>query len=200
MIINPLFKKIIQILENIPGLGQRQAIRIFFWLIKQDDNFKKRFLEIFSVAFKEIKLCKNCFFPSLENLCEICSDKKRRDDILMIVARETDVLSIETARAFNGKYFILGGLLLPFEEKKEIEERLKVLNEKLSQNNFQEIIIGLPFTREAEPTKKRLEQILKKIKNLQVSYLGRGVPFGGEIEFADPDTIKESLKNREKLL
>lgn len=197
MILPPLFKKAIQILESLPDIGPRQAIRLFMWLIKTDRKYQKQFLDTLSTLFQEVKFCQECFSPSLQKRCSICSDSKRKDDLLMIVARETDVISIETSKAFPGKYFVLGGLILPFQEKKLLSERLKVLAKRLKEGKFKEIIIGLPYTREAEPTRKKLESILKKFPEIKISYLGKGIPLGGEIEFGDPETLKEALTRRQ---
>jgi len=193
----PLFKKIINFFNKFPEIGPRQAIRFFFWFLKQEQREKEAFLENLKVLIENTKFCKYCFFPSLEEICSICSDPKRLNETLMIVARETDVLSLETAKVFRGKYFVLGGLILPFEEKSFIKERLKSLEERLKEEkNIKEVIIGLPFTREAEPTLKYLENLLKKYDKIKVTKLAKGIPAGGEIEFTDPETLKSAIEQR----
>jgi recombination protein RecR len=192
----PLFKKIIEFFDSFPEIGPRQAMRLFFWLVKQDKQTKQRFLENLKVLFDEVNFCENCFFPTTEKLCSICSNSKRRDDIIAVVARETDVLSLETAKVFKGKYFILGGLILPFEDKSLIRERLKIFEERLKKGEIKEVIIALPYTREAEPTLKHLEIIKRKFSQIKFSSLGKGIPLGGEIEFIDPETLKYALENR----
>jgi len=193
----PLFKKIINFFNKFPEIGSRQAIRFFFWLLKQNQEEKLEFLENLKALLENTKCCKSCVFPSLEELCPVCSDPKRLNEIIMIVARETDVLSLETARIFKGKYFVLGGLILPFEEKNLIKERLKKLEERLKkEKEIKEIIIGLPFTREAEPTLKYLENLLKKYDKIKITKLAKGIPVGGEIEFTDPETLKSALEQR----
>ncbi len=193
----PLFKKIINFFNKFPEIGPRQAIRFFFWFLKQDQREKEEFLENLKALVENAKFCKFCFFPSLEEVCSICSDPKRLSEVLMIVARETDVLSLETAKVFKGKYFVLGGLILPFEEKSFIKERLKSLEERLKEEkNIKEVIIGLPFTREAEPTLRYLENLLKKYDKIKVTKLAKGIPAGGEIEFTDPETLKSAIEQR----
>ncbi|GBD34367.1 Recombination protein RecR [bacterium HR35] len=192
----PLFKKIINFFNRFPEIGPRQALRLFFWLVKQPEENKKEFLESLKVLIESVKFCKYCFFPSLEEVCSICSNPKRNEEILMIVARETDVLTLETTKIFKGKYFILGGLILPFEEKSLIKERIKFLETRLKENKIKEVIIGLPFTREAEPTIKFLENILKKYSKIKITKLAKGIPAGGEIEFTDPETLKSALEQR----
>jgi len=192
--INPIFQKIIQILDNFPDIGPRQAWRLFFWFTKQDKKFQEKFLNYFSVLISKLNFCKYCFFPTIdEELCSICSDNKRDKKIVCLVARETDVITLENLKKFKGAYFVLGGLILPFENKEIIRERLKILNERLKEGNIKEIIIGLPFTKEAAPTKKEIEKILQLYKNIKIKYPQKGIPSGGEIEFIDPETLQEAF-------
>ncbi len=193
----PLFKKIIDFFDSFPEIGPRQAMRFFFWLIKQDPKIKKTFLENLKTLFEEVKFCQNCFFPSIEDLCSICSNPKREDKVIALVARETDVISLETAKVFKGKYFILGGLILPFEDKNLIKERLKILEKRLNEGKIEELILALPYTREAEPTRKHIEALMRKHPRVKLTKLAQGIPLGGEIEFIDPETLKIALSKRE---
>ncbi len=194
----PLFKKIIEFFDSFPEIGPRQAMRLFFWLVRQDKETQKKFLENLNVLFEKVKFCENCFFPSIERLCSICSNPKREDEIIALVARETDVLTMETTKVFKGKYFILGGLILPFEDKSLIKERLKIFEKRLEKGKIKEVIIALPYTREAEPTLKYLEGMIKKFPNVEFTRLAKGIPLGGEIEFIDPETLKEAINRRIK--
>jgi recombination protein RecR len=193
----PLFKKIIEFFDSFPEIGPRQAMRLFFWLIKQDEKTKKQFLENLKTLFENVNFCQYCFFPTVEKLCSICSNPKRRDDLVALVARETDVLSLETAKIFKGKYFILGGLILPFEDKSIIKERLKVFEERLRKGKINEVIIALPYTREAQPTLKHIEILKRKFPEIKFTSLAKGIPLGGEIEFIDPETLREAIEKRE---
>lgn len=192
----PLFKKIINFFDSFPEIGPRQALRLFFWLVKQNEETKKNFLENLEILFEKTHFCESCFFPTIDQLCSICSNPKRQEDIIAVVARETDVLTLETAKIFKGKYFILGGLILPFEDKSIIRERLKILEERLNEGKIKEVIIALPYTREAEPTFKYLQIIKKKFSQIKFSQPAKGIPVGGEIEFIDPETLKSSFAKR----
>jgi recombination protein RecR len=192
----PLFKKIVNFLDSFPEIGPRQALRLFFWLIKQNEETKKSFLENLKVLFEKTRFCENCFFPTIDRFCSICSNSKRQDDVIALVARETDVLTLESAKIFKGKYFILGGLILPFEDKDLIKERLKILEDRLSKDRIKEVIIALPYTREAEPTLKYIQIIKKKFPQIKFSQPAKGIPSGGEIEFIDPETLKSSFDKR----
>jgi recombination protein RecR len=192
--INPFFKKIIEIFDSFPEIGPRQSWRLFFWFIKQDYKFKKKFLNFFELLINKLNFCEKCFFPTLEEtICYICSDPKRNVGQLCIVARETDLITIENLKKYKGLYFVLGGLILPFENKELIKERFKKLEERfISDKNLKEILIALPLTREAEPTRQALERLLSKF-NFKIIKIRRGIPTGGEIEFIDPETLQEAL-------
>lgn len=192
----PLFKKIINFFNSFPEIGPRQAIRLFFWFLKQPDEKKKEFLENLKVLVETTKFCKFCFFPTIEDYCPICSNPKRLEEVVMVVARETDVLSMETAKIFRGRYFIVGGLILPFSDNKLVRERLKILEERLEKENIKEVILALPYIREAEPTLRYLENLSKRYAKIRFTKLARGLPTGGEIEFSDPETLKEALERR----
>lgn len=191
----PLFKKIIQFFDSFPEIGPRQAWRLFFWFIKQDDKFKNSFIESIKALVDNLNFCKYCNMPIMNNeMCEICKDPKRDKSILCIVARETDLITIENLKKYKGVYYIIGGLLLPFEEKEYIKKNLSKLKERLeTDKKIKEIILALPFTKEAEPLKKEVLKIVEKF-NLKIRGLKKGIPTGGEIEFIDPETLKEALE------
>ncbi len=192
--IPPIFRKIVQIFDSFPEIGPRQAWRLFFWLLKQDEKFKKNFLESFDALIKNLNFCKECNFPVInDDICQICSDPKRDKSILCIVARETDLITIENLKKFKGVYYIIGGFLLPYEEKEYVKNNLEKLKEKLEKDKkIKEVILALPFTKDAEPLRKEILRILNKF-DLEIKTPKRGIPSGGEIEFMDPETLKDSL-------
>jgi len=192
--LNPVFKKIIQILDTFPEIGPRQAWRLFFWFVKQDKNFQNKFVEYFKLLVENLNFCKLCNLPILEGTyCNICLDEKRNKHQLCIVARETDLITIEELKKYKGLYFIIGGLLLPFEDKELVKERLEKLKARSEKDkNIKEVLVALPFTREAEPLRKEIMKILSNYK-VQIKTPRKGIPTGGEIEFIDPETLKEAL-------
>ncbi|MEM2555091.1 MAG: toprim domain-containing protein [Nitrososphaerota archaeon] len=191
----PLFKKIIQFFDNFPEIGPRQAWRLFFWFVKQDKKFKETFLESLKALIENLNFCKYCNFPIIsDEICEICKDPKRSKSTLCIVARETDLITIENLKKYRGVYYVIGGLLLPFEEKEYVKENLIKLKKRFEEDkNIKEVILALPFTKEAEPLKKEVIKIVEKF-NVKIRGLKKGIPTGGEIEFIDPETLKEALE------
>lgn len=191
----PILKRFVQLLDEFPEIGPRQAWRLLFWFLKSDKKFQNSFVEVLQTIKESAKPCELCFFPTLENdICEICANSKRDKSILCIVARETDLITIETTKKYNGLYFVLGGLLLPYEDKELIKNRIRNLENRIIEDKKpREIILALPLTREAEPTLKELEKILNK-SGIKVIKPKKGIPLGGEIEFLDPETLTEALQ------
>ncbi|MGB9681309.1 MAG: recombination mediator RecR [Minisyncoccia bacterium] len=198
------FKKITEILSSLPGLGPRQSLRLAFYLLKKNENFKKSFLENFSEFFSKIKLCQKCYFPyepkiEEDKLCEICRDKTRDHSIICVVEKETDLLTIEKTKKFKGVYFILGGLLKDLDKNKIRELRINTLIQRLKEDKPKpkEVILAFSPTSEGNFTSYYLEKLFKNSKiNIKISRPATGLPFGGEIEFADTETLIKALEGR----
>lgn len=192
-------KKFVDIFSRLPSIGPRQATRLAFHLIGLGKG------EINGLAgaiadLEGLKHCPDCFFihEERQNLCHICGNSRRRKDIIMVVEKETDLMSLERAKKFSGRYFIIGDL------KKggvfEAEQRLKLASLK---NRIQkdlggmaeEIILAINPTSYGDISASLLAQELKDSAK-KISRLGRGIPTGGEIEFADEETLGGALENR----
>jgi len=201
MLLPNLLQELIQKISKLPGIGQRQATRIVFYLISKKEELKE-ILEGLKSIEKEIVVCPSCFFPYQKTTflkeCPLCSHPKRRKDIICVVEKETDLLTIEETKKFNGLYHILGGLISPVDASSYQNIRIKKLLERIQKNKIKEVILALPSTPQGEITTLYLERLLKKYP-LKVSILGKGIPTGGEIEFADPQTIEAAFKHRESL-
>ena len=167
----------------------------------------------------DVVICKECmrFFQKEHNksgLCKICSDQNRDRSILMLVQRDVDLESVEKNGNFNGIYFVLGGGVAILEREPEKRIRIKELKsfieKKLTHPNpslklregqgesypmLKEIILGVNWNPEGENTGDYVEKFLKNYK-VKISHLGKGLSMGSELEYTDPDTLKNALKNR----
>ncbi len=186
-------KKFVDVFSKLPSIGPRQATRLAFY-IKGLGTQKVK--EIGSVIYglSNLATCSQCFRTHTgdDTLCSICSDSSRNKNLVAIVEKETDLLSLEKTKKFNGQYLVLGELEKSGELKPEQKLRLASLK-KLK--NVEEIILATNPTvygdLGASLLKKELEGVTKKITRL-----GRGIPTGGEIEFADEDTLGSALDKR----
>src|SRR3989344_5305602 len=194
------FQKIADLLSDLPSIGPRQAIRLVFHLIHQgQDNIQNLSQRIGEL--KKIKICERCFFihQNAGALCDICGNPGRRQDIIVIVEKETDLMSLENTDKFNGRYFILGSIPKSgiLEDWQKLRLRgLKNFIEKSLGGSAEEKILGFNFSSCGNFNSSLLEKELKTLAK-KISRLGRGLPTGGEIEFADDDTLGAALERRD---
>ena len=197
-------QKLIDQFSKFPTVGPKTAARFVFYLLRMPKEEINELIESISNLSKEIKLCSFCFkpFEGKGNLCEICYDTGRDRTKLCVVEKEVDLDTIEKTKKYKGLYFILGGTvsLLKKDSKNiripELIERIKdPAAFHLFDASFEEIIIATNPTLEGEATALRLERELNSL-NKQVTKLGRGLPTGGELEYADEDTLGQALERR----
>lgn len=189
-----------EIFSKLPSIGRRQAIRLAFFFIRKKDLTKEIITSISNLENK-ISLCKKCFLPFEKNeqeICDICQNPKRNQGLICITEKETDAFAIEESKKYNGVYHILGGLIDPSDPKtysnpriESLEKRIAALPEKIAS----EIIIAMNPTTSGDLTAMYLE---RKFKNStqKITKLGRGLPTGGELEFADEETVAGALSGR----
>lgn len=206
-------KELSDSLAELPSIGPRQAIRLAFYLVSRGkEDIKTLAADIARLG--EIKICERCFFvhQNKDSLCDVCRNPARRKDVIMIVEKETDLISLESTDKFTGRYFILGnipktGLLEDWQKL-----RLKSLESFIEKEcgdpsagseqapsagpgQAEEIILAFNPSSvgdfHASLVAKELQPFAKKI-----SRLGRGLPTGGEIEFADDETLGSALERR----
>jgi len=190
-------QKLIEIFSKFPTVGQRTATRFVFYLIKRD----KKEIEELSKAIldlkEKVKFCKNCFkpFEGEGEICEICSDKTRDKSLLCIVEKETDLEAIEKTKKYRGLYFVLGGPVSAIKKEELKKLRIKELEERVKDKKIKEIIIATSLTTEGEALALFLERKLKN-SGKKITRLGRGLPTGGELEYADEETLSSALESR----
>jgi recombination protein RecR len=189
-------QKLINLFSKFPTVGPRTAARFVFYLIKMPQDKFEELLDSLKELKNKTKLCPSCFNPfdpsKNESFCSICSDKSRNQNLLCVVEKEADLNSIENTKKYKGLYFILGGTI---NLKKEKDIRINELKEKIKNSHFEEIIIATNPTPEGETTSLFLERELKDLK-VKLTRLGRGLPVGGELEYADSDTLENAIQTR----
>jgi recombination protein RecR len=196
-------EKLTEYFREFPGIGPRQAKRFVYFLLRKNDNYIKELSNLIPKIKQNTAVCSRCqkYFTKRhnENLCDICSSKNRDPSKLMIVARDTDLETIEKSGSFNGFYFVLGGLLPHLEEDAQKFIRIKELKELLllTKEKAKEIILALNANPDGDNTANYLKKFLsKEFSNVKISVLGRGLSTGSELEYADKETIFNALENR----
>lgn len=192
-------QKFIRLFSRLPAIGPRQATRLAFRLI-QGGSTQITDLGDALRALAEVKTCASCFFVHTNSgpLCSLCQDTHRATDIYMIVEKETDLISIERTGKYAGRYLVLGELTKSGVLEEVHKKRIAVLKkniEALPNHKAQEIIIALnPNTYGDLHSSLLVKELMPYAQH--ITRLGRGIPIGGEIEFADEDTLGHSLERR----
>ena len=190
-------------MSYLPSIGPRQATRLSFYLIGLG---KDEISELASAidGLKNIDRCPECFFittsviasSAKQSLCPICSNPNRRKDYIAVVEKETDILSLEKTGKFSGRYFVIGDLKKSGLPETEQKLRLNYLKTRLEkEGGAEEIILAINPTTYGDAGALWLKDELKNSAK-KITRLGRGIPTGGEIEFADEDTLGGALDNR----
>lgn len=183
--------------EKLPGVGKKTASRYAFSVIeKMSDEEIERFSRVLSETKKQVKKCKVCGMYTLEDTCEICDNKYRNHEQIMVVKDAKDVLAIEKTAQYNGLYHILGGVISPLEGIGPEKLNISTLEARIN-DAVKEIIIATSFTIDGETTALYLEKILEK-DGLTISRIAYGLPAGGDIEYVDSLTLKYALEGRKK--
>ena len=186
---------------RFPGIGPRQARRFVYHLLSASQGDRVRLSELIVALAKSIQQCRECyrFAPVSDGLCNYCSDKSRDDALLMVVEKDQDLLAVERAGAYKGRYFVLGGVLT-LSGKGTIREReLKAMVEKRLSRGLTEIVLALSATSEGEHTLDRVREVLLPYREkVKLTVLGRGLATGSELEYADAATLDAALQNRKE--
>lgn len=198
MIPDPI-KNFIELFSRLPSVGPRLATRLAFYLVGRDSSSISS-LEEAVKGLKKLDRCQKCFFlkNSDKKLCDICSDTKRDPSLIAIVEKETDIITIEKTGAFHGHYLVLGELAERgvFESAQKLRlQHLKTLIDKELGGKAKEIVIALSQNSFGDFTATLIEQVFKNSAE-KITRIGRGIPTGGEIEFADEETLINALKRR----
>ncbi len=191
-------QKLISELTKFPGIGDKTALRMILFALRNDLSFFKNLGEAFINVYKNIKICKRCFNIAEDDLCEICKDPKREEGILCVVEDVGDLISIERTGQFRGRYHVLGGLVSPMENRRFEDLRINELKNSVLLYKISEIILALNPSMEAEATALYIKDFLKDI-NLKITKIAHGIPMGSDIEYLDEVTMAVAIKERREL-
>lgn len=191
--------KIVNIFMKFPTVGKRTASRFAFYLTKLSKSQTDELINAIVELKNKVKLCQQCFnpFEGNENICPICNNSQRNKNLLCIVEKESDLISLEKTRKFTGLYFILGGTIGTMRNEDISRLRIEQLKKRVATGNFMEIIVALNPTPEGRATSVLVEREIKSIfPNAKLTHLAKGLPVGGELEYADEETLESALEGR----
>ena len=180
---------------KLPGIGKKTALRLVLHLIKQDAAEVSQFSDIIAKMRNEIKFCSRCYNISDKELCNICSNIMRKQEMICVVENIRDVIAIESTQQFNGIYHVLGGIISPLDGIGPGQLTIDALVDRIEKEDIEEIIFALSPTIQGDTT---IYYISKKLKGqpIKITSIARGIAFGGELEYADEMTLAKSISNR----
>ena len=181
----------------LPGVGNKTAQRFVYHLLERNREGGMALAKALEQAMEHVGHCESCRTLSEKTLCDICANEARDSSVLCIVETPADILAIEQSGIYSGKYFVLSGYLSPIDGIGAKELGLDELEDKLNQAHIQEIILATNATVEGEVTAHYISNLAKKF-NVDISRIAHGLPIGGELEYADINTIAHALSGRKK--
>lgn len=193
-------QKLVDAFARLPGIGPKTASRLTFYLLRAPDDISQSLSEALIGIKQETSLCEMCFNITRKDrpICEICANDQRDRSTLCIVEEPLDVFAIEKTAGYNGLYHVLHGVLSPIEGIGPEDIKIKELYERLKQNDFSEIILATNPSMEGDATAMFLNDHISQL-NIRITRLARGLPVGGDLEYADQNTLLRALAGRQSL-
>lgn len=187
---------VIQI-SKLPGIGKKTALRLVLHLIRENEQNTFSLTEALNNLRSQIKFCKSCFNISDTDTCAICNSHKRERSMVCVVEDMKDVMAIENTAQYRGLYHVLGGVISPINGVGPADLKIEQLISRLNQNEseIKEVILALSPTMEGDTTAFYINKRIKDLP-LKVSVIARGVPVGGDLEYADEITLGRSIVAR----
>ena len=192
-------QKVIDAFEALPGIGPKSAARLAYYLL----NVPQERLEIFAEALeslkKDTKFCKLCFNVGEEDFCPVCQDESRDKGVVCVVETALDLLAFEKADGYRGVYHVLGGSVSPMAGIGPEDLRIPQLLARVKTGEIKELILATNPNMEGEATAMYISQKIKDIglgEQVKITRIGRGLPTGADIEYADAQTLLRALEGR----
>jgi len=190
-----LIDDLINAFTCLPGVGKKTAQRMTYYLLQRAKNDAINLSDVLKEVVLNTINCKSCRNLSQEELCELCSDPVRSDDMICVVESPADVFNIENSTNYNGKYFVLLGKLSPLDGIGPKEIGIDLLDSKMASGNIKELILAVNNTVESDVTAHVISELAIN-NSIKVTRLAQGVPVGGELEYLDQHTLSRAFDKR----
>ena len=192
-------QQVVDSFERLPGIGPKSAERLTFYLLHVPQGELDRFAQAVQNLKKDTVICSICFNIGESDSCSICSDPQRNQKIVCVVEQPLDVIALEKSKKYSGVYHVLNGKIDPLNnigpDEIKINELIRRIKEPASE--IEEIILATNPTMEGEATAMYIAKRLKETGiYLRISRIGRGLPIGADIEYADPTTLDRAMEGR----
>jgi len=182
-------------LSKLPSIGKKTAQRLALHLLKSDKQTVEALVKSLVELKEKITFCRNCFNISTDELCDICKSAKRDRTMICVVEEASDIIAIEKTNEYNGLYHVLGGVLNPLANVTADKLKINELLPRIEKEGTKEIILALNPDAEGDTTALFIARLLKSY-HVKVTRIARGLPIGGDLEFADEATIGRAFLGR----
>lgn len=191
----PALEQLIESLRCLPGVGPKSAQRMAYYLLQRDRSGASTLAHALDNALQVVDHCKLCNTFSEKPICPLCESAQRDSSVLCVVEMPTDLMMLESTRAYNGMYFVLMGRLSPLDGVGPKDIHLDKLLKRAQDGIVQEVILATNYTVEGEATAHYISELLRS-RGIKVSRIARGMPMGGEIEYVDSGTLAQAMLER----
>lgn len=194
-IAGPEIERLIQLLAKLPGLGPRSARRAALHLVKKREQLLAPLSEAMSIARERIVVCSSCGNVDTTDPCGLCTDPRRDDGVIVVVADISDLWALERSGAVSGRYHVLGGVLSALDGVRPKHLSLDALVARASAPAVKEVILALSATVDGQTTAHFITDLLGHLP-VKVTKLAHGVPVGGELDYRDDGTLAAAIRQR----
>jgi len=191
----PALSRLIKNLERLPGVGEKTATRFALQILKWPKAQAQELANSIAELHDKIGLCSICFTFSEQDPCPVCADPKRDTSVICVVEDPGDLLALEKAGAFRGRYHVLHGVLAPMEGMGPNQLKIEELLERIQKEDIKEVILATSSTVAGDATSAFLAESLKKC-GVQVARIACGIPMGMDLKYADQMTLQKALEAR----
>jgi recombination protein RecR len=194
----PSFSRLVAELAKFPGIGQKTATRLAFFVLRQTPGASEALASAIRDLKEKVRYCSTCFHITEQDPCVICLDQRRDEGLLCVVETPQDLISIERSRSFPGRYHVLHGVLSPLDGIGPAELKTAELLARFRSGAIREVLIATNFSVEGEATALFLAGLLRPLQ-VRVTRLAHGIPMGSDLEFVDETTVNRAVAGRREL-
>jgi recombination protein RecR len=187
--------RLIQELARLPGIGEKTASRLALHILRSSRESAEALSRAILEVKEKIRLCSRCFNLTEQDVCRICQDARRNQEVVCVVGGPEDLMALERSGGYQGLYHVLHGVLSPLEGIAPQDLRIEELLSRLREGKIKEVILATNPSVEGEATAQYLSQVIKPL-GVRVTRIARGVPMGGDLQYIDQVTLTKSLENR----
>jgi recombination protein RecR len=191
-------RRLVEQLTRLPGVGEKSATRLAFFLLRADTEYAQALADAITALKREIRVCSRCLAFTEQEPCALCADPRRSDELVCVVEDPADVMAIERAGDFHGRYHVLHGTLAPLEGIGPEQLKVAELVARLRDGSVGEVILATNPTVEGEATALYLAKLIKPL-GVKVTRIAHGLPMGGDVEYADSVTLSRALEGRREM-